>query len=193
MEANKQPEQSRVPALDLCRVAYELGDSQTNTHSNLRPLAVDEITDLRKLRRLAREERLYLDTTPSTSSVDMEAVERALTYISQIDSHAHPHAMPSISILWRRILTHPMLCDKLTIQKGRQEGELNRYRLMYLVTYLLEADIYVGVSALQLHHMLEHTNKKDAIYRGQMMYALEMDQQRVLRDIISDFRKNFMV
>lgn len=163
------------------------------TNPNFRPLTVEEITDLRKLRRLAREGRLYLDTTPAASSADMEAVERALAYVSQIDSHAHPHAIPSISILWRNILTHPMLNDKLIIQKGRHEGELNRYRLMYLVTYLLEADIYVGVSALRLHHTLEHTNKKDAIYRGQMKYAMEMKQLRVLRDIISNFRKNFMV
>lgn len=160
--------------------------------TNFRPLKVEEITDLRTLRRLAREGRLYLDVTPAETSADVEAIERAMQYVSQIDSHAHPHAIPSISTLWRTILTHPQLNDKLTIQKGPHEGQLNRYRLMYLVTYLLEAGIYVGVSALRLHHTLEHTNKKDAIYRGQMKYAMERSQLRVLRSIIADFRQKFL-
>lgn len=100
--------------------------------------------------------------------------------------------MPAITTLRRTILTHPQLNDKLTIEKGPNEGQLNRYRMMYLVTCLLEAGIYVGASALQLHHILEHTRKKDAIYRRQMKYAMERTQLRVLREIISDFRKKYM-
>lgn len=160
---------------------------------NLRPVRPEDITDVRTLRRLAREGRLYLDVSPQTTNPTEEAVERALEYVGQIDQYAHPHVVPYISILWRKILTDPILNDKLIIQKGRHEGELNRYRLMYLVTYLLEADIYHGVSALRLHHVLEHTTRKDSIYYGQMKYAMEMSQLRHLRGIIAEFRTNYVV
>lgn len=162
------------------------------TFSNLHLIAPDEITDLRMLRKLAREGRLYLDTSPSVSHSYDVAVDSALAYISQIDSYACPHALPFLPDLWRTILTHPQLNDKLIIQKGPHEGELNRYRLMYLVSYMLEAGIYEGVSALQLHHVLEHTKEKDAIYRGQMLYAMERSQLRILRGIVTDFFNNLL-
>lgn len=161
-------------------------------HTNLLQVRPEDILDVRTLRRYAREGKLFLDITPQAVQPEADVVERALAYVGQIDQYAHPHVKPYISILWRQILTEPELNDKLTIQKGQSEGELNRYRLMYLVTYLLEAGIYVGVSALRLHHTLEHTNKKDAIYRGQMNYAMLSHQTRRLRALIAEFRTKYM-
>lgn len=162
-------------------------------HKNLRPLLPEEICDVRLLRRLAREGRLYLDESPATIDVQAEAVERALEYVGQINQYAHPCAIPHISELWNEILTDPQLNDKLIIQKGRHEGELNRYRLMYLVTFLLEAGIYHRTTALRLHHVLEHTTKKDNIYKGQMKYAMEFKQMRHLSRVVSEFRTKFWV
>lgn len=165
---------------------------EATNFSNLRPIRPEDIIDVRTLRRYAREGRLYLYIMPHGAMPEADVVERALEYVGQIDQYAHPHVKPYISILWRQILTDPELNDKLTMQRGQSEGELNRYRMMYLVTYLLEAGIYVGVSALRLHHVLEHTTKKDAIYRNQMNYAMIPRQTRHLRTLIAEFRTKYM-
>lgn len=161
---------------------------------NFKPVRPEDIIDVRSLRRLAREGRLYLLGTPLDSKSNEEyAVERALEYVSQIEQYAHTCAKPYLSALWHQILTDSRLNDKLTMQKGQNEGELNRYRLMYLVTYLLESGIYCGVTALRLHHILEHTNRKDNIYKGQMLYAMNSTQLRIMRGIIAEFRTKYLV
>jgi len=147
--------------------------------------------DVRLLRRLAREGRLYFDITEPDPVQSAESrLQQVLRYVEAIHQCASPDYIAYIADIWRCIISDPVLNDRLFIQKGRHQGETNRYRVMAIVTVLYERGVYESqrYSLLDLHHRLENTTRKDSVYSSRLNYALTNPQCRYMAKVIQQLR-----
>lgn len=156
--------------------------------STLQPVRTEDF-DVRLLRQLAREGRLYFDPNePSVAIRDEDRQQEILQYVSEIDDCVTPAYVPFISLIWKRIISDDQLNDQLFISKGRHQGEANRYRVMAIVNVLYEMGVYAHhtYTLLDLHHRLEHTTHKDSVYTSRLNYALTRQQSLLLRRAIKE-------
>lgn len=153
--------------------------------SKVRP----EDFDVRLLRRLAREGRLYFDPNePPEALREKDRQQEILQYVSEIDDCVTPAYVPFISLIWKRIICDDRLNDRLFISKGRHQGQANRYRVMAIVNVLYEMGVYAHntYTLLDLHHRLEHTTCKDSVYTSRLNYALTHHQCVHLRGAVKE-------
>lgn len=158
------------------------------TKTTLRQVRPEDL-DVRLLRQLAREGRLYFDPNePSEAIRSEERQQEILQYVSEIDDCVTPAYVPFISLIWKRIISDDRLNDRLFISKGRHQGQANRYRVMAIVNVLYEMGVYAHntYTLLDLHHRLEHTTHKDSVYTSRLNYALTRQQAVLLRRVIKE-------
>ena len=159
---------------------------------DLQPVLPEDF-DVRRLRQLAREGRLYFNPKEPTETYKIEQRQAlVLHYVEAINACVSPTEMPYITRIWKRIVSDPILNDRLFIQKGHNQGQLNRYRVMAIVTVLHEKNIYANgcFTLLQLHHRLEQTSQKDSIYTSRLNYALTRKQSRYLDSVMQKIRES---
>lgn len=153
--------------------------------TNLQPVLPEDF-DVQLLRRLAREGRLYFDPCePSPEVISLDRQQEILQYVSEIDDCVSPEYAPYLSQIWMHIVTDDSLNQQLFITKGRNQGQANRYRMMAIVSVLLEMGVYARHNTLlMLHHRLEHTTRKDSIYTSRLNYALQHSEILHLRHYV---------
>ena len=136
------------------------------------------------------EGRLYIQsTTPETSRE--EGIRAILQYVSRIDSCASPAYASSIHRLWKKILHSPELGDLFFLNRySSNRGKPNWYRVNAVVTVLLEHNIYRQdeFTAVQLHLLMEQTDKRNSHYTSMNRYLLERHQVRTLMQYTERFR-----
>lgn len=110
--------------------------------------------DVKTLLAAAREGRLYIEET------DIEAARRrqlehcqceAMNYVSCIDEYVAPEWKPYIKELWTSILNDALFTPQLMLQKGRNQGQLNKYLITIIVDCLRAMRIYQCENLLELH------------------------------------------
>lgn len=158
---------------------------------NLQPILPEDF-DVRLLRSLAREGRLYFDANEPTDLIrQADRQQEVLGYVSAINEYASRAYVPYITSLWLAIIDDPVLNDNLFLQKGRHQGMVNRYRVLAIVTILLENGVYDrSHTLLELHHRLQHTTRKDSVYSSRLNYALSHTQCMHLRRLAKNFLDN---
>lgn len=142
-----------------------------------------ETFDLNLLQQAFAEGRLFI--MPAESSAEELREKRILAildYVSRIDDCASSAYVPFITPLWRTVIDDPLLNANLFLQKGRNQGRVNRYRVLAIVTVLLEIGVYdQSHTLLELHHRLQNTTRKDSVYTSHLNYALIRSQRVHLR------------
>ena len=157
-------------------------------NQKLCPILPEDI-DVQWLRRLAREGRLYYDACEVSEEVILEdQLQQVLSYVEAIApcaSRAYEHY---INIIWRCIAEDEELNDQLFIKKGRHQGLLNRYRIMAIVTVLLEMGVYdrEEFSLIALHYRLENVRKKTSIYTSRLNYAMKRQEISRLKRVVKE-------
>ena len=164
-------------------------------NQKLCPILPEDI-DVQWLRRLAREGRLYYDACEVSEEVILEdQQQQVLSYVEAIApcaSRAYEHYINNI---WRRIVEDEELNDQLFIKKGRHQGMLNRYRIMAIVTVLLEMGVYdrEEFSLIALHYRLENVRKKTSIYTSRLNYAMKRQEIMHLKRVVKEISENKVV
>lgn len=159
------------------------------------PILPEDI-DVQRLRRLAREGRLYYDANEASKEAVMaDHLHQVLSYVEAIApcaSRAYEHELINI---WQRIVEDVELNGQLFIQKGRHQGLLNRYRVMAIVSVLLEIGVYDHdeFSLIALHYRLENVRKKTSIYTSRLNYAMKRQEIRRLSSVVKELTKKIMV
>ena len=139
--------------------------------------------------RLFREGKLFTEVEhklPTRDDVKRELLE----YVSRIQECCNPQFKDSHERIWLDIFNSDDF--DLVMKKGARRGELNKYRVMALVTYLFNNNLYNGSrSPLQLYYKLENTTKKGSIYTssGNDEYAVQDRQRETLNKVIKKYNK----
>ena len=66
-----------------------------------------------------------------------EPVSQLLEYVARISPYASSNFAPWIADLWNDIFRDPRVFPKFFLQKGEDAGEINRYRILAYVNFLL--------------------------------------------------------
>lgn len=144
--------------------------------------------DVEQLLAAAREGRLYI----KINETDIEAARRrqlehcqseALNYVKAIDEYVAPEWQPYIKALWTTLLDDPLFTPQLVLQKGKQQGLLNRYLVTNIVFHLQVLSVYQCNSLIELHKKLEGVNEKNSIYKNARTYSLSPTQRQRLREL----------
>ncbi len=134
------------------------------------------------LKKAFLEGRLYIQS--STPEKSREAgIQAILRYVSRIDACASDAYRSSIHTLWEQILCSPELGDLFFLNRySNSRGEPNWYRVNVVMAVLLENNIYKrnAYTAVQLHLMMEQSEKRNSHYTGMNRYLLERDQIKLL-------------
>ena len=122
-----------------------------------------------------------------------ETIERcrqeALAYVQRVDSYTTSFWLPYIKRLWETILSNEAILTSLTIKKGRNRNQLNRYFITAIVVLLREKGLYrQDIPALKLHLIMENVEKKSVIYASYSQYAPENKQRKMLVEIINSLK-----
>ena len=130
--------------------------------------------------RLFREGKLFTEVEQELPTRDVK--RELLEYVSRIQECCNPQFKDSHEHIWLDIY-HSEAFD-LVMKKGARRGELNKYRVMALVTYLFNNNLYKGsMSTLQLYYKLENTTKKGNFYTNanKDVYAINDQQRPILK------------
>ena len=134
------------------------------------------------LKKAFLEGRLYIQS--STPKKSREAgIQAILRYVSRIDACASDAYRSSIHTLWEQILCSPELGDLFFLNRySNSRGEPNWFRVNVVMAVLLENNIYKrdAYTAVQLHLMMEQSEKRNSHYTGMNRYLLERDQIKLL-------------
>ena len=144
------------------------------------------------LREAFRQGRLYIRTEakPATS-IREEGIQSILQYVSRIHACASQAYAPTIHQLWEAILHSPELGDLFFLNRySSNRGQPNWYRVNAVVTVLLERHIYRQdqYTAVQLHLLMEQSDKRNSHYTSMNRYLLERHQIRILMQYTERFR-----
>ena len=128
------------------------------------------------------EGRLYIQSsTPETSRE--ESIRAILQYVGRIDTCASHGYQATIRQLWEKILRSPELGDLFFLNRYSSiRGKPNWYRVNAVVAFLLEKNIYRrdDYTAVQLHQLMEQSDKRNKHYTSMNRYLLERAQIKIL-------------
>lgn len=136
---------------------------------------------------LARQGRLFYDANiPCVKQSEADRIQLVRQYVSAIDRCASAKYSAIIADLWPEIVKDPGLNANLFIVKGRNKGSLNRYRILAIVTMLLEFGVYNSgqYTVLALHNLLENVDKKTSIYKSCLKYSLSNKERSSLKRLV---------
>lgn len=143
--------------------------------------------DLQAIQKAFHEGRLYIQpSAPTEAEVRAEGIRQILQYVSRIDACASEHYHNHIHQLWVELL-HSQLTELFFFSRySVNRGLPNWYRVTVIVCLLLECGVYdrQKFTAVQLHLMLEQTDKRNGRYTGMNRYLLEhhdlMEAKRII-------------
>ena len=139
--------------------------------------------------RLFREGKLLIEVEqelPTREEVKAELLE----YVSPLKDLCTPQYRENHEQIWLDIF-HSDGFD-LVMKKGARRGELNKYKVMALFTYLFNKNLYNGsMSPLQLYYKLENTTKKGNFYTNASkdVYAINDQQRPILKRLLQKYNK----
>ena len=151
----------------------------------LKPISPEDF-DVQALRRLAREGRLYYDSNEQLSEDNRAAqLDELCRYVSVIHACASPIYAPSIAHIWQAIAADERLSHSLLHVKGKKTGLFNRYRVMAIVSVMWENNIYDRnqFTLLDLHNLLERTNRRTSVYTSRLNYAPSFNDCRLIMQL----------
>ena len=129
---------------------------------------------------------LYVAVVESTETAD-ERLKRcrqeALAYVQCLEPYVNAQWLPIISHLWQAIVCDESFALQLSIQKGCQQGQLNRYIITNIVFHLKALDIYQCDTLLELHKTMEGVEQKNSIYKAAVVYGLTREQRIKIREL----------
>lgn len=141
--------------------------------------------DAEALKQAAEEGRLFI--TPSSCSISRTLKNNArqvLRYVAPLRTYTNPTYRSQYHNLWKTIVNHPNFFQRFTIQKGKNEGSMNKYFIMAIVDCLKNLGLYQNVNSLQLHRVLEKIDTRNTYYNSMGQYALECSESRILRELM---------
>ena len=136
--------------------------------------------------RLFREGKLFTEVEQELPTHDVK--RELLEYVSPLKEMCTPQYRANHEQIWLDIINSDDF--DLVMKKGARRGELNKYRVMALVTYLFYNNLYNGSSSpLQLYYKLENTTKKGSIYTssGNDEYAVQDCQRVTLNKVLKKY------
>lgn len=146
--------------------------------------------DVEMLWQLVCEGRLYIQPKvelKSEETIREEGIQAILQYVSHIDACASEKYQPTIRQLWERILRSSELGDLFFFNRYKSNRGLpNWYRVNVVMVFLLENNVYRNdiYTAVQLHLMMELTDKRTKSYTGMGRYQLERKERSILKKML---------
>lgn len=146
--------------------------------------------DVEMLWQLVCEGRLYIQPKVEQKSEQTnreEGIQAILQYVSHIDACASEKYQPTIRQLWEQILRSSELGDLFFLNRYKSNRGLpNWYRVNVVMVFLQENKVYRNDSytAVQLHMMMEQTDKRSKYYTGMGRYRLERKERSILKKML---------
>ena len=146
--------------------------------------------DRDKIYEAFREGRLFIlpaTETQSETSIREEGIRNILQYVSRIDGCASDKYQPLIRRLWEQILRSAELGPLFFLTRyNSNRNQPNWYRVNAVATTLLNLnvyrkDLYTGV---QLHLMMEQSDKRNSHYTGMNRYLLDRKEYSALKKML---------
>ena len=137
---------------------------------------------------LAKSRKLYFVKSPNKIPVyTTEPVSQLLEYVARISPYASSNFAPWIADLWNDIFRDPRVFPKFFLQKGKDAGEINRYRVLAYVNCLLTRGVYEQ-NLIDLYHQLEGSECEERYYRGYSSYAPDKSEQTRLKQLCETYK-----
>lgn len=146
--------------------------------------------DVEMLWQLVCEGRLYIQLKAehkSEQTIREEGIQAILEYVSHIDACASEKYQPTIRQLWERILRSSELGDLFFLNRYKNiRGQPNWYRVNVIMVFLWEQNVYRNdiYTAVQLHMMMEQTDKRTKSYTGMGRYQLDRKERAFLKKML---------
>ena len=143
--------------------------------------------DIDTLQKAFLEGRLYILHPDILDEKHEESIREILHYVSRIDACASDKYRSTIRLLWERILRSPQLGELFFLNRySSTRGQPNWYRVNAVVLALLEHNVYRqdDYTALQLHMLMEQTNKRTNRYSGMNRYLLNRHEMAILHQML---------
>ncbi|MBQ3609062.1 MAG: hypothetical protein IJA03_03355 [Bacteroidaceae bacterium] len=146
--------------------------------------------DVQMLWQLVCEGRLYIQPKAeqkSEQTIREEGIHAILQYVSHIDACASEKYQSTIRQLWERILRSSELGDLFFLNRYKNiRGQPNWYRVNVIMVFLWEQNVYRNdiYTAVQLHMMMEQTDKRSKYYTGMGRYQLERKERSILKKML---------
>ncbi len=146
--------------------------------------------DVEMLWQLVCEGRLYIQPKVKQKSEQTnreEGIQAILQYVSHIDACASEKYQPTIRQLWEQILRSSELGDLFFLNRYKSNRGLpNWYRVNVVMVFLQENKVYRNdnYTAVQLHMMMEQTDKRSKYYTGMGRYRLERKERSILKKML---------
>ena len=137
---------------------------------------------------LAKSRKLYFVKSPNKIPVyTTEPVSQLLEYVARISPYASSNFAPWIADLWNDIFRDPRVFPKFFLQKGEDAGEINRYRILAYVNFLLYQRVYEQ-NLIDLYHQLEGSECEERYYSGNSSYAPDKSEQTRLEQLYETYK-----
>ncbi len=149
--------------------------------------------DAEMLMAAAREGRLYLDMTHDEATLEQllaRCQREALDYVSAIEDYVAPDWQPNIKELWTALLRDAFFAPQLVLQKGRSQGQLNKYLVTNIVDCMRGIKVYQCETLLELHKKMEGVGKKNSIYKSAGMYCLNWEQKQRFHELVKSIQES---
>lgn len=146
--------------------------------------------DVQMLWQLVCEGRLYIlpkEEQKSETTIREEGIHAILQYVSHIEGCASEKYLSNIRRLWEQILRSPELEDLFFFNRYRNNRGLpNWYRVNVIMLFLWEQNVYRNdiYTAVQLHMMMEQTDKRTKSYTGMGRYQLDRKERSILKKML---------
>lgn len=146
--------------------------------------------DVEKIHEAFREGRLFIlpaTEKPTEETLRKEGIRAILQYVSRIDGCASEKYLPTIRRLWEQMLHSAELGPLFFLNRyNSNRGQPNWYRVNAVATTLLNLnvyrkDLYTGV---QLHLMMEQSEKRNNHYTGMNRYLLDKKEYSALKRML---------
>lgn len=155
---------------------------------HLQPVLPEDFKEMEGLQRAAHERRLFImPPAPSVESTEQRIAE-ILAYVDRLS----PYALNAqVHEIWSAILQDEQLQPLFFLTRySRTRGQVNWYRVTAVVCLLHEQGVYrQEVSAVQLHCLLEGSERRTNRYSGMSRYQLEWPQVRIIKQILASFKQ----
>ena len=156
---------------------------------NLNLMAVSlEDFDAKSLRRAAREGRLFIALPDDEPKSADSAINEILTHVGRISEYA---TTPKVGDIWQAILHDADLSPLFFLTRySSTRGQINWYRVAAVVCLLREKGIYQkDISGKELCRCMEGATQCPKHYSGMGPYLLDVDQMRLVREILDKNRE----
>ena len=149
-----------------------------------------EKIDYQQFLELAKSGNLYFVKYPKKIPVyTTEPVSQLLEYVARISPYASSNFAPWIADLWNDIVWNPRIFPKFFLKKGKDTGEITRYRVLAYVNFLFNHGVYEQrLSLTFLHLQLEGIERTNRYYSGCSKYAPDKSEQTRLEQLCETYK-----